>query len=73
MQNVLSASRRTDLVAVYAVTAHNELRVLSGSGPDVQLVKEVHHANHSKLEKIKARIVETRAYYQALNDGRPIF
>lgn len=63
---------RTDLLAIYAAGAMGELTLISDENNQRSVKSAYKGRKMKKIEDLKKRILQNRAKYQKLNDGRPL-
>lgn len=73
-KQIRTAKERSDLVAIYAVNAKNDVILFSDDGQGNRSIKkEVKHAKFEKIDTIKQQISENRQFYENLNGGRAFY
>jgi hypothetical protein len=65
--------QRQDFTALYSVDGDKDVRVIEDIEGRRTIVKEMDNARYDKIDKIRKKMLETRAHYQQLNAGRPLF
>lgn len=70
---MLDYRQRKDLRFVLTVSNEREVMVFRDTGESIELVKHKEDAKVKKIQDIQRRIAISRAYYQELNGGRPLF
>lgn len=70
---LLKAPKRTDLLLIYATDAEGNMVIFkeSDNGPEILGVRE--KTKMSKLDELKEKISENMAFFQKINEGRPLF
>ncbi len=71
--SVLVHTKRTDLKVLYTVDSTKNVRIISDQDGQRTVVKSVDNAKYGKIDRITEKVAETRAHFQALNGGRPLF
>lgn len=73
VDEIKTGKQRTDLLAIYLVSADNKLTLLNDDGNNRSVKMEKDNAKLAKLDTIKQKIAANMEKFKELNDGRPLF
>lgn len=71
--DIREQQQRQDVTVLFTVDGTKNVRVIEEKDGKRFVVKEVDNARYGKIDTILEKIRETRAHYQQLNAGRPLF